>query len=149
MKKQKSKLHLFFLFFSFVLLFVNERTIIGCLCREATKMYHTSFSIRVIYSISDRPERHYIFLINKCKFFKNSQRAKRHHFYLDVVAFLFSPLCGVVERCCGLSKFVACQRKHKYVPSCNLLGELVIIEKLKPANCVCTKTKLLFVMQTI
>lgn len=38
----------FFSFF-FVLLFVNERTIIGCLCREATKMYHTSFSIRVIY----------------------------------------------------------------------------------------------------
>lgn len=36
-------------FFFFVLLFVNERTIIGCLCREATKMYHTSFSIRVIY----------------------------------------------------------------------------------------------------
>lgn len=80
MKKRKSKLHLSFFFFSFVLLFVNERTIIGCLCREATKMYHTSFSIRVIYSISDRPERHYIFLINKCKFFKNSQRAKRHHF---------------------------------------------------------------------
>lgn len=40
-------MHLFFFFF--VLLFVNERTIIGCLCREATKMYHTSFSIRVIY----------------------------------------------------------------------------------------------------
>lgn len=39
------------------------------------------------------------------------------------------------------------QRKHKYVPSCNLLGELVIIEKLKPANCVCTKNQIAFVMQ--
>lgn len=28
--------------------------------------------------------------------------------YLDVVAFLFPPLRGVVERCCGLSKYVAC-----------------------------------------
>lgn len=84
-----------------------------------------------------------ILLMGKCKFFNNSQTAKFHHFIWMQWLSCFSPLCGVVERCCGLSKYVACQRKHKYVPSCNLLGELVIIEKLKPANCVCTKTKLL------
>ena len=30
------------------------------------------------------------------------------------------------------------------MPSCNILGELVIIEKLKPANCVCTKNQIAF-----
>lgn len=57
---------------------------------------------------------------------------------------VFHRFVVLLKDVCGLSKYVACQRKHKYVPSCNLLGELVIIEKLKPANCVCTKNQIAF-----